>query len=169
MDKCTVQPLSSSFFNSTPLSSRCKGSPWLRMVWVLDVVVVMALDAADVVACDAVVDVDGELVPDVDPTEKWEPPPPPRVPYDLRRYRDPGTPGRVGSSSVLCFLDRMITTRFMSGLIRGSACTHSSPIRTSSSTCSVAAADFTAGSSSSMLLPFLYSLHACPHEANPSP
>jgi hypothetical protein len=43
-------------------------------------------------------------------------------------YRDPGTPGRVGSSRVPCFFDSITTTRRMLGRSCGSPCVHSSPI-----------------------------------------
>lgn len=151
---CTVS-LIQLLLGGNSRSSRCEGSPWLRKVCVLDVVIAFEAEA-DADACD-VTEVEG-VVPDDDPSEYcelrrlW--------PWALLLYLEPGAPGRVGSSSVLCFLERMMTTRFMSGRSRGSACTHSSPMRMHSSTCSGTADGFTAGSSSSRLRSFLCSFHA---------
>lgn len=43
-------------------------------------------------------------------------------------YLEPGTPGLVGSSRLLGFLDRITTTRCIVGRKAGSPCVHSKPI-----------------------------------------
>lgn len=112
--------------------------------------------AVEVVAAE----VEAEFTVEEDaPPELPEPVREPRVPWELRNLVL-GIPGGVGSCRLLGFLDKIITTRFMSGRSLGSRWAQRRPTWMHIATCSASAVGTSAGSISSRVWPFLWRFQA---------